>query len=137
MLKNKVSMSRLKGGAYALPFVAIGVLIFILNTTSPAEIGPAGIFGVFILLYLFWLGVVFTILRISTALIHKVKRRHVSPDAPKKEFNSQQAYYIASVIAFIPVLILAMQSVGQLELRDVLLVLIFVSLVIFYIVKRA
>jgi len=49
----------------------------------------------------------------------------------------KRAYYIASIVAFGPVLLLAMQSVGQLQIRDVLLVMALLVLAIFYVVKRS
>jgi hypothetical protein len=41
------------------------------------------------------------------------------------------------VLAFGPVLLLAMQSVGQLQFRDVLLVIVLLGLAIFYVIKRS
>lgn len=49
----------------------------------------------------------------------------------------RKAYYIASVLAFGPVLLLAMQSVGQLQPRDVILAASFLVIAIFYVVKRS
>ena len=53
-----------------------------------------------------------------------------------RPFNWKSSYYIASIIAFAPVLLLAMQSVNQLTIGDVLLVVLFTGLAIFYIVRR-
>jgi len=53
-----------------------------------------------------------------------------------KPFNWKVSYYIASIIAFMPVLLLAMQSVNQLTIRDVLLVVLFTGLAIFYVSRR-
>jgi hypothetical protein len=111
----------------------MGVLLLLWNLTNPVEIGPTGVFAVFVLLYIFWLGVAFAIVRLATYCFKKVYKKSVE----SKRFDGRVAYYIASVMAFIPVLIMAMQSVGQLELRDVLLVIIFASLAVFYILKRA
>ena len=48
----------------------------------------------------------------------------------------RKAYYIASAVAFGPVLLLALNSVRQLRVTDILLVGVFLALAIFYISKR-
>jgi len=89
-----------------------------------------GIFVVFVFIYLFWVSSIFILLKIGSLLLSKMHHR-------VKQLESKRAYYVASVLAFVPVLILAMQSVGQLELKDLLLVAIFTIVAIFYIAKRS
>ena len=132
IVKDIKSTIWLRGVIYSLPIISLGVLLFLWNSTNPAEIGPSGVFVIFVLLYLFWLGVMFILLRVVSFLIKKLVKR--SPTL--RYLNGRVAYYIASVVAFVPVLILAMQSVGQLEVRDIALVIVFASLAIFYIVRR-
>jgi hypothetical protein len=50
--------------------------------------------------------------------------------------SHRRAYYIASALAFIPVSLLAMQSLQQIKVFDVVLVAVLTSLIIFYIIKR-
>jgi hypothetical protein len=132
VVKGIVSTIWLRGVIYLLPIIAMGTLLLFWNSTNPAEVGPSGVFVVFILLYLFWLGVMFILLRIATFVVKKLYKKVTA-----KHSSEKLAYYIASVVAFVPVLLLALQSVGQLELRDVVLVFIFAALAIFYIIKRA
>jgi hypothetical protein len=47
-----------------------------------------------------------------------------------------RAYYIASALAFVPVSLLAMQSLQQIRVFDVVLVGVLTLLIIFYIIKR-
>lgn len=118
---------------YGLPVVSLAVLVLLWNVTNPVDIGPAGIFVVFLFLYFFWLGVVLILLRAAIYVVKKFYKRSSDPHS----FDLKKNYYIATVVAFIPVLILALQSVGQLELRDVLLVMIFASLAVLYVIKRS
>lgn len=123
---------------YVTPLLALLLLFYIWATTSPITIGPSGILGVFVLLYLFWVSLFFIIIHLSFVIFKKtplfgffIKRRDGRP------FHWQLAYYVASIVAFVPVLLLAMQSVSQLTLRDVGLVVLFAGLAVFYVVKRA
>lgn len=107
------------------------------NATNPATISPLGIMIVFVLLYFFWLSVFFIILHLSFLLLQKTAiLKYFIDKRQGKPFRERVAYYVASILAFMPVLILAMQSVNQLTLRDILLVLLFVILAIFYVIKR-
>lgn len=114
---------------YALPLAGLILLFLFFNMTNPVDAGPLGIFTVFTLLYIFWLGVFFICLQVGIVLFNKLFRR-------KLVSNTRKLYYVASVVAFLPVLLLGIQSVGQLELRDIVLVVLFVGLIIFYIIKR-
>ncbi len=116
-------------GLYSLLVGVVALLLYIGNTTNPA--------AVFVLLYLFWLSIFFVILHISFLLLRKTPfLRLFESRGARKPFKERTAYYIASILAFMPVLILAMQSVNQLTWRDIILVLLFVGLAIFYVVKR-
>ena len=54
----------------------------------------------------------------------------------KRGMGAQKAYYIASVLAFAPVTLLAMQAYSQLQFTDIALVVILLAIVTFYIIKR-
>lgn len=122
---------------YIVPIVAFGLLLYIWNTTNPATVGPVGILFVFILLYVFWVSLLFIILHVLTVLLDHEAVRSITGNKSGKLLKNHQSYYVASILAFIPVLLLAMQSVNQLTPRDILLVVLFVALAIFYITKRS
>lgn len=127
----------LRGIGYLLPFFALLILLFVLNATDPVSAGPGGILVVFLLIYIFWASLFFTILHlglgVASRLIIKYRR---SVTQRSLQVGVRKAYYIASALAFAPVLFLAMNSLGQLQARDIILVLSFMSLIIFYIIKR-
>lgn len=121
-----------------MPVLSLIVLFYIWNTTNPGLVGPLGILLVFVLLYLFWASIFFAILHIGFAIFKKTNLFRIF--MTKREdhpFNWRLSYYVASIIAFAPVLLLAMQSVNQLSIRDVLLVLLFSGLAIFYVTRRS
>lgn len=118
---------------YIIPIASTLLLLYIWNTTNPKDVGPLGVFIVFLLLYIFWLSIIFLILRSGLIIFKKIyahskHQRHVS---------ERRAYYVASVVAFLPVLLLGLHSVGQLELRDAALAVLFVALAVFYVIKRS
>jgi|JRYG01.1.fsa_nt_gb hypothetical protein len=126
--------------SYIIPIIVAGVLLGVWNSTNPATVGPLGILVVFILLYIFWVSVFFVLVHfVLTAFHHSLllqrifKRTGTHKSYKKREYL---AYYTASVLAFAPVLLLAMQSVNQLSFRDIALVFIFVGLAIFYLLRR-
>ena len=122
---------------YIMPVLAIIFLLLILNSTNPLDGGPVVILLVFILLYIVCAGLFFVLLNSGLRMASKLWARRKSINAREWRIGVRRAYYIASVLAFGPVLLLAMQSVGQLQLRDVLLVFVLLSLAIFYVIKRS
>ena len=118
---------------YVIPLASILTLLYVFNTFDPGRVGPVGILFIFILIYLISLGVFFFVLDVGLTFVLKI----LNKDGKKeKTVEFKKAYYIASIAAFLPVLMLGIQSVGQLQLTDVLLVVAFLSLAIFYVVKR-
>lgn len=119
------------------PVVIAGLLYILFQSTDPASIGPGGVLGVFILLYLGFMSVVFILLRFGRYWVKKILvLRGGKTTAVLPGMDSRKAYYIASILAFIPVTLLAMHAYSRLQLSDVALVLLFTALVTFYIVKR-
>ena len=119
-----------------LPFVCLGALFVLFNISNPVDIGPAGILLVFILIYLLFASSFFILLHFGVGVVSHLVAKTKTIDHRHWQIGVQRAYYIASALAFAPVILLAMQSVGQLQLRDVILVTILEALAIFYIVKR-
>ncbi len=134
---NRIT-ERLWYGIYLTPVVSLLMLFYIWNTSNPGTVGPLGILFVFVLLYLFWASIFFILLHLGFAFFRKSSLfRILLSRRENKPFNWKLSYYIASIIAFMPVLLLAMQSVNQLTIRDVLLVIGFTGLAIFYVLRRS
>jgi hypothetical protein len=111
--------------ASLLSFIA---LVLLLNRTNPLDVGPAGILLVFGLAYIF----VASVLCLALVLVLAVLAGFVKVNMGA----GKRLYYAVSILAFAPVFLLALNSIGQLELRDLVLVVVFVSVTCFYIVKR-
>lgn len=111
------------------------ILAILLQMTKPATVGPLGILVVFILMYVSVLGaltfLMFGISRLIVRLSTSVTIRR-----PLQPLTLKRAYYFSSVIALAPVMIIGMQSVGEVGFYDLLLVVIFVSIGCVYIAKR-
>jgi hypothetical protein len=113
---------------------AIG-LVVLLQTTTPATVGPLGILLVFILMYITALGMLtflFIIInRLTLKLIEMLDSRKAH--AP---MSLTRAYYFASVMALAPVMVIGMQSVSQVGLYEFSLVVIFLVVASVYVAKR-
>lgn len=120
---------------FAIPLISALVISVILIQTSPQSIGPAGILLVFLLLYVFFASCLFIVLWAGESGLRRVLGEDRVRKLPKWQLEVRRSYYIASVIAFVPVALLAMQSLGQLQLRDVFLVVILAGLVSFYVLR--
>lgn len=113
---------------YLLPILSFVGLTVLLNRTNPLDVGPAGILLVFGLVYVFISSSLYLLLTLVMMLIAYFVT--IRPTSRRK------LYYLASIIAFAPVFLLALNSIGQLELKDFVLVFCLVGLACFYVIKR-
>ena len=115
--------------------VAAGLLLVLLNVTTPSTSGAAVILLVFLLAY-----VVMTML--VTFLLWGVNRvilKLLSEFSRSKRtgvLTVKKAYYYASVIALAPVILVSLQSVGGVGGYEAFLVALFVALGCLYISRR-
>lgn len=121
---------------YVLPVTSFVAIFALLQITDPLSVGPAGILLVFVLIYIFFLSGIFILLHAGLGIISRFigARRTVAPRV--WSLGVKRSYYVASIVAFAPVCLLAIQSIGQLQLRDVALVGLLCSIAIFYVLKR-
>ena len=117
-----------KIAVFLLPVLLFGSLLFFMNITSPLRAGPAGILAVFVLVYLL---VATLFYAIATLFLNLVGYGRASQEP------SRRVYYSASILAFAPVFLLAMRTLGQLDLKDFVLVALFVVIATFYVLRRA
>ena len=115
--------------------VAIICATILLQVTNPASIGPLGIFVLFIMVYLSVLGVLtylifWASLAVSKVILFLRARRSVQP------LSFRRAYYFSSVTSLAPVMIIGMQSVGEVGVYEMLLIVFFTVIACIYIAKR-
>ena len=113
---------------YSLPVVSFVGLVVLLNRTNPLDVGPAGILLVFGLAYIFISSALYLLLTLVIVLL----AYFVNITATSR----RNLYYLSSIIALAPVFLLALNSIGQLEVKDFILVLCLVGFASFYVVKR-
>lgn len=122
---------------YMMPLWLFLVLLSLMNAIDPIAAGPGGILLSFLLIYLMIASLLFTILHWGVRVVSEwIIKRKKRVTARSYRVGVRKAYYIASVLAFGPVLLLALNSVRQLRVTDIFLVGLFLVLAIFYITKR-
>lgn len=114
--------------------VCLGVLIYILNATTPANVSPVIILVLFGSMYVTTVGVLSFLMYGSQLLLRKLLYENHRSHLLGVKFL--EFYYYASVIALAPVILLAMQSVGKLGVYEVALVLVFEVVTLFYVYRR-
>lgn len=115
-------------GLYAIPVLSLIGLVVLLNQTNPLDVGPAGILLVFGVVYVFIASTLYLILTLAMLMLAYVVT--IPANLRKK------LYYVASIVAFAPVFLLALNSIGQLEIKDFVLVLSLIGIACFYAVRR-
>lgn len=115
-------------------FAVIGLLV-VFQMTTPSEIGPLGILLVFVLMYIAALGgLTFLILGVNKVVV-KISSSYLM-NKKSSTMSMSKAYYFASVIALAPVMIIGMQSVGQVGVYELLLVMLFLAIACIYVARR-
>lgn len=110
----------------------VGILgaLAIMYLTTPATIHPVGLLVFFVCVYAATLGLITVLVYTSQRLYYQVRAKHAT------KVSLVTVYEYATVVALGPVILLALQTVGRLQMTDVLFTAIFVALGCFYIAKR-
>lgn len=111
------------------------ILVVIVNTTTPTDSGPLGILFVFVLMYMSVLGALTFLLYALSKLIVRLSRG-LTLRKPLQEIRFVRAYYYASIISLVPIMIVGMQSVGGVGIGEIVLVSAFAVLGCIYIARR-
>lgn len=118
-------------GIYLVPILGILLVAAMLNWTDPTE-KITSILLVFLLLYVVFASCILLLIRASEVVLQRfLPKLHA-----RESMSFQRAYYLSSVIAFVPVCLLAMQSLNQVRPLDLILVLVLTFLAVFYVIKR-
>lgn len=119
-----------------ITIAAVVLLFFVVNATSPSGAGPLGILVVFLLLYISLTGFLTVVTVLLNRLVVKISST-ITTRRPLEKLSWKRAYYIASVVALGPVMLIGMGSVGRAGVTEFLLVMIFVCIGLFYVEKRS
>ena len=120
---------------FAITAVSGAMLIIMLTVTNPANAGPLGILGFFVFMYITVLGVLtFLFKSIAAAMLR------FAPEGKRRllggEISFKHSYYYASVLASVPVMFIALHSVGEVGIYQVLLVVFFIVVAWIYVNNR-
>lgn len=110
----------------------VGVLA-IMQSSAPSHSSPLVILLVFLLLYMSVFGALTFLLygvRLAVVRIGKGKLN----DRTNTLFSRSIVY--GSVLAFSPIILVAVQSIGGLKLYEIILVVVFEAVAIFYVYKQ-
>lgn len=111
------------------------ILAMILNMTTPANAGAFGILAVFMFAYVFVLSVLTFLIYGTFRLVAYIMKMFVVW-RPAVEMSLSRAYYYATVLAIVPVIIISMQSVGGVGPYELLLIGLLVLIGCIYVTKR-
>ena len=109
-------------------FLSLVVLLAITQTTAPSKVGPASVVVVFVLIYIF-LTCILTLLLI---FINKIVTKHKS-EPSKRSADDMYTLMYGAVLALAPTVIVAVQSIGQIQAGTYVLITLFVLLALLYV----
>lgn len=118
-----------KYAIYIAPIVCMAALLGVLYASSPLAIGPAGILLVFGLIYAVLTSLLYALLTAILAVAAHFNFR--------VQLTPRLLYYVVSIVALGPVFLLALNSIGQLEVKDFILVILLIVLACFYVIRRS
>lgn len=111
-----------------LMFLSLVVLLAITQTTAPSKAGPAIVVVVFVLIYIF-LTCTLTLLLL---FINKIVSMHKS-EPSKRSADDMYTLMYGAVLALAPTVIVAVQSIGQIQAGTYVLITLFVLLALLYV----
>lgn len=115
-------------GLMAISFVGVAGIVI---STSPVTIGPAGMLLAFGIFYIWFLA-----LLMGAAHVFQAFRTRPDEAAESQRRLGGRSIMLEAAWAFVPLILLALQSIGQLYFASVGLVLLFGILASIYIVRR-
>ena len=113
-------------------------LILVLNLTTPAAAGPVGILAVFVLIYL----ASFCALMLFAKLLELIWRAVRPPTGEtvvageRARASRTRVTLIAAVLSLVPIFLISLNSIGQLNFVDVVLIVLIEALAVFYLARR-
>ncbi len=112
-----------------LPFLWALCLFIFMNVTSPLKNGPFSVLVAFAIIYLLITSLLYAIALASTRIALLFGKQI--------PLSRRRLYYLMSVLALGPVFILALNTLGQLDIKEILLVSLLLCLGCFYVLRRS
>ena len=109
---------------------AIILLISLMNAFSPDQFVPIGALTIFLLIYVVCFALSFVIYSLFAGLFSMlITKRLVTSD-------SYRVYFYLAIISMAPVVMLAIQSIRDITVAEISLIMLFCILICFYISRR-
>ncbi|HEX6462336.1 MAG TPA: hypothetical protein VFZ58_03630 [Candidatus Saccharimonadales bacterium] len=124
--------------ALGLSLVSMCVVVTIFVSASPASLGVNGMLFAFGVFYIFFFSIALLLLHIFQRIfIHdRVKNRENGSFKSPHHISIGKQSSLSAAVAFAPVTLIALRSIGQLDMTSMILVALFEAGAIFYILKR-
>ena len=116
---------------------AAGLLFVMLTTVTPSTAGAFGILAVFLLSYIVTLSAFTFALWLLSQLIARFSSQFKKRASTGAGLTLKKAYYYSSILALAPVIIVSLQSVGEVSVYEISLVALFLVLGCIYVAKRS
>lgn len=118
-----------------ISLVSLCALSAMLTFTSPSTAGPFGLLVIFITAYLSFMGLIsFFLFGISHLVANLLKG--AAAKKPMRPMEFRKAYYLSTVLAAAPVMLIGLQSVHQVGIYEFALVILFEIIACVYVSKR-
>ncbi len=127
-------MCMLKRGLFGALAISVLAMYLFMSLTNPSTAHPLVLLFFFLILYVVFLLIFMIVIVYGGDLLSLLR---ISKVKLGKKSSLSQAYIHASVLALAPVMLVAINSVGALNLRTVVLVVIFEMLLFFYVKRRS
>ena len=124
-----------RGVAAGIGIIALIVALLMLQLTTPQMVGPVGVLAFFVLIYIFSAAAIYLLLVFLVDSLSGVVKKGKWL-ARLESMSARKIYYYTSFIALVPVILLGMQSVGMVRVTEILLLVLFQALGLFYISRR-
>ena len=117
-------------------FIVGIILLYIFTATTPSSVGALGVLAVFLLLYLFTVLVITLVIITGHSLIVKLFYSNKAKAAAMK-LSAKNAYYYSSIVSLVPVALISLRSVGQLNIASIALLAVFTFTGVLYVARQA
>lgn len=125
-------LEKLVAASSVVSTILAGVLLY---ATTPATVGPLGIFVLFVLVYVSVLGVLTYLIFAFSKIISKLAA-FVTAKQPLRALSFRRSYYFSSILTLVPIMLTGLYSVGEVGPYEVFLVVVFALVGCLYVAKR-
>ena len=106
------------------------LLVSLMNAFSPDQFVPIGALTIFLLIYVVCFTLSFVVYSLFAGLFSMLITKHLVTS------DSYRVYFYLAIISMAPVVMLAIQSIRDITVAEISLIMLFCILICFYISRR-